>query len=204
MPRSPEYRALQHRIVELRAHFLPQRFHPTGDYTDRQLDRTGAFIILAHAEIEFFLESIVVETAKNAADAWISRKLMTEPLVSMLAYCDNQNSIPPKLQGPDSVELNNRVIKASETVCQYANSQNNGIKERDILKLLMPVGIQEADIDPTWLADIDSFGRVRGKLAHTSKRVQVPPNPQDEFQTVNRIVSGLTDIDKTLFNFRLK
>ena len=37
---------------------LPEKFSPTGDYSDRQLDRARGFRLLAHAEIEAFLEDI--------------------------------------------------------------------------------------------------------------------------------------------------
>ena len=39
--------------------------------------------------------------------------------------------------------------------------QNNGVKDKDVLRLLLPVGIQHYQFDRTWLATIDWLGSAR-------------------------------------------
>ena len=74
---------LRSRIRELRNHFLPKLFDPTGSYSARQLDRARAFRLLAHAEIEWYLELVSSETANKAYEAWKVRGVITEP-----SHCD--------------------------------------------------------------------------------------------------------------------
>jgi hypothetical protein len=56
MPESSSFAAMRSRIDDLRDIFLPKEFDPTGSYEDDQRTRTIAFRLLAHAEIESFLE----------------------------------------------------------------------------------------------------------------------------------------------------
>ncbi|MEZ4870096.1 MAG: hypothetical protein R3C14_52695 [Caldilineaceae bacterium] len=75
---------------------------------------------------------------------------------------------------------------------------NHGIKEANILQLLLPVGVEADEIDDVWLAAINSFGEERGRAAHTSgssHRTVVLPDPKDELQKVKLLLDGLKEID---------
>ena len=203
MPRSQEFRMLRSRIRQLRDHFLPRYFDPTGSYSPRQYDRARAFRLLAHAEIEWYLELVSFETANKAYDAWQVRGLITEPLVSMVAYTESPlGKVPETKSSTGQADLVTRIERSRNSITSYSKSRNNGIRERNILRLLLPVGIREAEIDSTWLATIDSFGKDRGETAHHSGRVSNPPDPQNEFDKVTQIVDGLVDIDQKLLEFR--
>ena len=203
MPTSRRYRELRARIRKLRDHLLPKRFDPIGSYSERQIDRTAAFKLLAHAEIEWYLEEIVVETSNWAFDIWQERGTITEPLLAMLAYMDGQLGLPPRIRPTSSDrDLNEKVEIAKNRLNSYAKGSNNGIREENVLRLLLSVGISERDMDPTWLATTNSFGQRRGEIAHSSRQIYSPPNPEDELNTVNQIVDGLLEIDDKLARFR--
>ena len=194
---------LRARIRQLRSHFLPRSFDPTGSYSARQFDRARAFRLLAHAEIESYLEQVSFETANKAYDAWQVRGLITQPLVSMVAYTESTLGKVPQTKpvtGPS--DLQTRIEKSRNSLTKYSRSGNNGIRESNILRLLLPVGIRETDIDSTWLSTIDSFGKERGDTAHNSGRVSQPPDPKNEFDKVTQIVNGLVGIDQKLLTFR--
>ena len=55
--------------------------------------------------------------------------------------------------------------------------KNHGIKEKNILGLLLPIRLSMSDINQTWLATIDSFGSDQGNTAHRSVRAYQPPDP---------------------------
>ena len=93
---SSQYRALRTRIRELRLYLLPKQFNPTGSYSPRQYDRARAFRLLTHAEIEWYLEQIVFETANKAYAIWSTRGIITDPIVAMLAYHEGQTSATPE------------------------------------------------------------------------------------------------------------
>ncbi len=66
----------------------------------------------------------------------------------------------------------------------------------NILRMLLPLGIQTPDIDPARLSTIDSFGNSRGETAHTSMKIQTQPDPQAELRTVSDVVTGPQIIEK--------
>ena len=47
---------------------------PTGTYSERKLDRTRAYKILVHAEIEFFIENILLDVVQREYRRWIISK----------------------------------------------------------------------------------------------------------------------------------
>lgn len=203
MAGSQEFRTLRTRIRQLRNHFLPRRFDPTGSYSERQFDRARAFRLLAHAEIESYLELVSFETANKAYDAWQARGIITEPLISMVAYTETPlGKVPETKPGTGKADLQIRIEKSRNSLTSYSRARNNGIREKNILRLLLPVGITEADLDSIWLSTIDSFGKDRGETAHQSNRVSNPPDPKNEFDKVAQIVKGLTGIDRKLLAFR--
>ena len=200
MANSTRYRKLRARIGELRRHFLPSRFDATGDYSARQFDRARAFRLLAHAEIECFLEDVAFDTANEAFQAWKKRGIITRPLVAMVAYAEeNLGPVPERKTGND---FDIRMRRSLNGFNSYAKSRNHGIRERDVLKLLLPVGIDEQDIDSTWLATTSSFGSTRGDTAHRSNQVDQPPDPRNELSIVTQILEGLADIDERLLKLR--
>lgn len=74
---------------------------------------------------------------------------------------------------------------------------NNGVKEGDILTLLLPLGISGKELDTTLLADLTSFGGSRGAVAHKSSvRVTSYTDPKSEYDRANQLVSALETIDK--------
>lgn len=127
MPLSSRFRGLRARIRELRNHFLPRSFDPTGTYTKRQIDRARAFRLLAHAEIEWYLEEVVVETANTAFSIWQQRGLITEPLVCMVAFMEEKPEDVPRTKptGP-ARDLEVRMERSKNYFNTYAKSRNNG------------------------------------------------------------------------------
>ena len=204
MPLSSRYRRLRSRLRELRSHFLPRSFDPTGTYSERQIDRTRAYKLLAHAEIEWYLEEIVVETANTAFDAWQQRGVITEPLVAMVAYMENTLGAVPTTKSTSQRDLNLRIEQSKNYFNTHVKSRNHGLRERNILRLLLPVGLSEFDIDSFWLATTDSFGQSRGLTAHRSNQVDNRPDPRNEFEIVRQVLEGLSDIDARLLSCRLK
>jgi len=86
---------------------------------------------------------------------------------------------------------------------RWVRVENHGIKERNVLKLLLPVGIREHEIETAWLATIDSFGSDRGTTAHQSaSKPQALPDPKSELETVKAIVKGMIPIDRRLAELR--
>jgi hypothetical protein len=202
MARSARLRELERRLNELRRHLLPARFDPTGAYSPRAIDRARSYRLLAHAEIEACIEDLARELIANSYAAWELDKRPRTCLLALVSFYDDKfpripEAMPPMLGRVTPGFMKDRVETARNAYAR-AVQQSNGVKEKDLLRLLLPVGIQEYELDRTWLATIDSFGSVRGDTAHQSMRTQQPPDPANELAIVRQIVTGLRQLDELL------
>ena len=80
-------------------------------------------------------------------------------------------------------------------------NQNHGLKEANILALLLPVGIDSSDLDLNLLVQLNTFGAERGLVVHssaTSYRTKQPPDPVDELNKIKQITQGLLQIDELI------
>src|SRR6185312_3872597 len=87
MPQSRRYRLLASRLEQLRRTMLPRRFSPKGDYSAAQLDRTRGYRLLAHAEVEAFIEDKASELVSRAFNAWRSDSKPRHTITTLLAFC---------------------------------------------------------------------------------------------------------------------
>ena len=82
----------------------------------------------------------------------------------------------------------------------YVRAENYGIKEKNLLSILLPLSIEPSGLDPAFLAEIDSFGSMRGHAAHISSRVGVrrAVDPKEEFNRVESLLAGIAALDALL------
>jgi hypothetical protein len=197
---SRRYRELVRRIKKLHKHLLPAVFSLTGVYTDAQLDRARGYRLLAHAEMEHYLEERAEAVLYVIVQKWKTDKKPKHLLLSMLSlHSEPENAKKRfKQQGGRTDRIECAVEVANSSYRQLLKD-NNGIKEANIIGILLPLGITESQIERTWLNTINSFGAARGETAHSSIKVQQPVDPKSEAQTVELILRGLEKIDG-LFN----
>jgi hypothetical protein len=195
MPPSAKLRTLEKRIQALRQVFLPQFFSGVGAYSPAQLDGARAFRVLVHAEIEDFIEGRALEVAKQAVTRWNTNQKVSKTLIHLLSNQIGHTAGLPTKIGSDLDAT--AIVKKCWTQFNADKVKNHGIRIANILSMLLPVGIDEAEIDSVWLSTIDGFGAARGKAAHSSA-IEYTINPQDDYNTVQSIILGLRDIDATL------
>lgn len=193
---SARYRSLQLNVARLEKRFLPAKL--TGPFTDQQHDLARAFRLLAHAEIEAYLEDRAAAVAKASYDRFkidrVPRKVvwcLTAFLIVQAELTDNY--LREHYSG--SIDHLETVVSKGYNRYRYLINKNHGIREDNVLSLLLPIGFTPADIDPTWLSTIDSFGSNRGQTAHTAYKPTVLVDPATEKGTVGQILSGLVQID---------
>jgi hypothetical protein len=208
MPKSTKFRTLNRELNRLKKEFLP-KISPTGVYTDRQLSRTLAYRILAHAEIESYLEDRAWEVALNAKKAWDNTDKTCRTLVTLVAFSALAMDAPPDTLTPikgskkvklEKIKISKKIDLAIESFNQVIKG-NHGVKEANILALLLPIGIDSDDLDTAWLATMNTFGKERGIVAHTSAtsyRTVQPPDPATELNTVKQITQELLKLDELI------
>lgn len=204
---SSRYLQLRKQIDVLRQALLPAAFDLTGVYSDDVLTRALAFRVLAHAEIESFLEGRAWEAVNTALIAWKERRRAGRTLLALLAFNSAHGGEPPKSLGapqpsqqrswPDQVDLDKRVKNAA-TAYRRILEANHGVKEANIMPLLIPIGFNIEALDQALLNDLTAFGEARGDGAHRSSSLQTAPDPKTEWMRVEALVSGLDDIDREM------
>lgn len=193
MPPSVRYRELARRVNVLERR-LP-RVNPTGEYSSKQYDSVLAFRLLAHAEVEACIEDL----ARNALlGAFRAYKLDGRARLPLLAVASFSAAGKPGGVVAEGDADFGHWLGLAVTAHGKRIADNNGIRERNIAALLLPVGIQLPEIDPLWLAEIDAFGHRRGDAAHRSWGTQQPPDPVSEKSSIRFVVTGLRAIDSRL------
>jgi len=77
----------------------------------------------------------------------------------------------------------------------------NGIKRKDIFKMLMPLGFLESDFDNDFLIKMDDFGSTRGEMAHKSCAIKQEKNFDEEVRKIDEIMQYIRDIDEKLSKY---
>jgi hypothetical protein len=210
--KSERFNILEQELNSLRANFLPEHFDPVGDYDSKEIALANAYRVLAHAEIESYFEYRALEISRNAVRLWKDEAKITISVAYLFAFSGLTMDSPPDSVTPDQesgrrrlekrLDFNKKLTSVSNQFEKSVN-ENHGIKEKNILSLLLPIGINSNDIDRSWLQEMNSFGEKRGETAHTSASgynfsiytVRQPPDPQDELMLINRLVHGFAHID---------
>src|SRR4051812_49029840 len=150
MARSQRLRSLEGRLGVLRRHLLPGTFSLTGQYTARQYDRAHAYRVLAHAELEACIEDLAMGTINSAYKAWRIDRKPRACLIALLAYYEAGFApVPEDISshgGASSSPLRDRVDAARNVYIDWVRNRNHGIREKNVLRLMLPAGILESDL----------------------------------------------------------
>lgn len=203
--------ALTDQLQMLRDHLLPAEFSDDiGDYAEEVPTLTLAYRVLVHAEIESYLEDRAWEVAQAAVSAYKVEARIPKALLCLLAFSGNAMREPPPALTPTQPSQRKEwekrlsiLSKIDDAVTSFYQviQDNHGIKEKNVLSMLLPIGIETEDIDQTWLSTMNSFGERRGEAAHSSthsSKTQQPPDPGSEYDTVGKLVSGLQALDEVI------
>ncbi len=214
MPVSARFKEMQTRLTELRRHMLPSKFSPTGEYSDRQMDRARGYRLLVHAEIESYLEDIAREAVTKAIQQWKANRKPSMILLSFLAAYHSGWDTNDERANDDVMRLAKARARMKDSVNeaidiaqkQYITCvrENNGVKEKNLKRLILPLGVETADLDGTWLTNLDNFGANRGDTAHNAKGAAGQINPGDEYITAQELLKGLKDLDEKILKAKTR
>ncbi|PKO16813.1 MAG: hypothetical protein CVU39_06240 [Chloroflexi bacterium HGW-Chloroflexi-10] len=165
--------------------------------TETSQYRLRSYRILCHAEIEYCIENIVLDKIVIEKSKWLTLGVIPKCIANLLAYSSMLKlpQLPSRLgeisTANDVSYRVGRVISTFETNVK----RNNGIKEINIIPLLIPIGIDYTKLNQTLLNNLSSFGISRGATAHNSSKVQHLINPSDEIRMVQQIIQELQIVD---------
>lgn len=194
---------LKKNIEKIEHSFLPPKSE-TGEYSEQEYLNVDAYVSLVHSEIEFFLESRCKEVCGLSLKKFDENGLVNLVLLGLVCFSGKMFDAPPdKKNDSNLVEEKlylNKKLHSAAGVYNYNVKNNNGIKEKDILGLLLPLGFPVDDIDDVFLTEMNDFGKMRGEIAHTSN-VENMTNRLDPYSVksrIERILGFIKNIDDTL------
>lgn len=191
---------MRKRVTELRRYLLPAQFSATGTYPERVHQRSAAFRLLVHAEFESYLEETVTAHVASCVDNWRNNGRSTITLASLFAYDDIAGKAPTSVLNPPQKPAGSLDDRLDEVVKHY-NRQvrvlNHGVREANILGMLLPIGLDVSGLDLAWLAELDSWAQERGEIAHQSSgKIQLKLDPAREYAKVRRLLVGFKNLDE--------
>lgn len=204
MAGSERFEALSSRLEVLRTRFLPADFSPTGEYSEEERDFALGYRVLVHAEIEAYLEDVCIETLGVCVTKWELDRKPRRTTEALLAYAEIAQPATPDTHADARLDrpIRARVSAAKDAYVNKVRRTNHGIREQNILQLLLPVGVAEHELDPVWIGTLDAFGGRRGDTSHSAVSAQQPPSPSEELASVEQILSGLETVDALLGQLR--
>jgi hypothetical protein len=207
---SSRFRDLEGRIKELKRLLLPSKFDPTGTYKHplRVTTRALSFRVLAHAEVETYLEDRVLEVATTALQAWETQRFVSVVTFHLIGFSGRPTDRPPETlyttepnkikEWPSRTTIDDRFSKCISEFYKRVRQENHGVKEKNIMEMFIPIGFDMSKCDALFLQTMSTFGEARGMVAHTSGKshVQKAVDPKDEYSTLISIMAGLEPIDQ--------
>jgi hypothetical protein len=162
--------------------------------------RAISFRIIVHAEIESYLEDRAFELLDAAWKHWKASRVPSEVVIGILAFSEVKTSLPPDSLGlgasKQSYDDLSVPLDKAQNVWRTNHKDNHGIKEANVLKLLLPLGIQHTKLDSMLLADLSSYGTARGEVAHKSNyAIAKFADPKAEYDTAIKLVKDLKKLD---------
>lgn len=190
MDNSRRYKRLTSRIGFIESKLLPP-IKLSGNYSKKESDLIKSYVLLAHAEIESYFEDFASEIVNSSMKAWIESRKRSNCLLSVMSFCSVDINWEKKKDEKNKLEIRIRC-----TVKHYNEilKNNHGVKSKNILNMLLPIGVEESQIDQTWLTIMDEFGKKRGSFAHSSYMVQTQIDLKTEKDRINLLV--LPEIEK--------
>jgi hypothetical protein len=204
---SRRLRDLDGQIDVLRTRFLPDPFDPLGQYPDPEeiQDYSRAFVVLSHAELESYIEGWAKDIARVAEEVWKRATRVTPPLAFLLASIGERIKIAETLSagGDDSHARLQSLITKVFQVYYRRIKDNNGIKEKNVLRLFDALGVPAAAYSSTLLPALEYVGSIRGQHAHASAgAVQSPLDPETELKRIKGVVAELQQFDAWLTAYK--
>lgn len=196
------YNQLLERFQKLNKALLPRVLSPIGNYKDSTYERTRAYKVLTHAEIEYYFEQTALAIATAAYTKWTLSNKSSKTITALVAYNQAAPSPLPELKGGNYSDktLVDRVSRSFQCYCSQVNSKNHGIKESNILGLALPIGFTEADLTDDLLLALNNYGTTRGLIAHSTRATQ-RLSPNDVKDEVDNLVVLICPLDEIFFNF---
>lgn len=181
-----EFKSRTENIIE---HFKCETKHD-DDLFSKSQDMVRAMLLLCHAEIEYYLESVARKILNDSWEMLTKKNIANQHLIALFVLSKSKK---------EGYEKPSNTYNRFKKQYLSAIDSNHGIKKENLMKLFRPLGYDpDVDFDVTLVSDLDALGTLRGSLAHTSGKVQNLLDYQSEKKRIEGIVNELKDIDRLI------
>lgn len=213
---SDNFKNLEKSVNVLKDIYLNNgNFKALPDVKDQELAR--GFVVFLHAELEQYIETSfkdLAETAlRGAADGKFSRVSMSLLTFSGLPPLNgggklriptaSSPALVPVPQGSKKEKTPRQLLsRFGEAHARYVEmlDGNNGVREKYLAGLGIPIGLDAKRVDPNWIKDLESICSSRGAWAHLSRLNDLGKfseiDPRDLWLTCERLVWGINGVTK--------
>lgn len=190
---STHFTHLSQSVLELKRIYLDGALSVPIPNPDHQ-ELARAFLVLIHAELEYFVEEALRDLAQHSFLAATGGNF-GRPAIAFMAF----SGLEP-LHGGTALstgkkkaprQLATRFGAAHAALVQTLD-KNCGVREKHLAAMAIPLGLDASSIDNTWLNELDAFCSSRGAFAHTSRTSKrgshLAVNPKDIWIMCERLV----------------
>lgn len=145
-----------------------------------------------------------------ALAAWKQHKHVSSVTMHLLAFSGREMQTPPDtLEAPtdnkkktwlEFIDISYRFEKSVSDFIRLVTKENHGIKERNIMSMMLPIGVHHSSCDQLLMTNLDQLGEARGLVAHNSTTAYVTQSvdPKDEYARIKRLVQDLRPLDQVI------
>jgi hypothetical protein len=195
---SPELASCQTTLAFLRSAFIVER-DDIGDYSREDHALALGFRAIASAHIEDYVEKRCSDVARQGANRFLSSQPTRTGRAILTWYGTRKTQRwPIPLKESECVPDRLRVEQALKA---YLDSVKNthGMSGKDARELVVPLGVQEPDLDDLLFSRMDDYAWERQRAVHISvNRVKSMTEPIAEWNEVSDIMTGLSALDDAL------
>lgn len=165
--------------------------------TELQSLSLQSFMLLSHAALEFYFESLGTYAAKKSVRRYNSEGVITKSLVGLVS-CKILDDLGDKGRKKIASEVASNIgTFAGEALSLYVLKvkANNGIKKDNLNNLLIPVGVEPEIEDVGAFNALDVFGTHRGDIAHQFSAIRTEHTLSSVKTALGTIMMGVATYD---------
>lgn len=194
---SPLLASCRTGLEQLKASLIIQR--DDISYTREDHDKALGFRVLASAHIEDYVEKRCTEVAARGVERFLNGKPTRTGRALLVWYSvHNRARLAIPLRESECVPRKDRLDSAHAAYLASVKA-THGMSGQDARALVIPLGVEESDLDERLFDQMDSLAQIRQKAAHVIvKRAKTMTEPIKEWTDVEDVLVGLAGLDDAL------
>ncbi len=141
-----------------------------------------SFVLLCHAAFEEYLERVSLAVLSNSLMAFEEDGVVRDPLLAASSFYKIvlANEVNARVAGDRLQDVLDVVFKRAISEHQKAVDENHGVKTKDQDALFLPLGVRVFEFDRLLSQSLNSFGVLRGGMAHGFGMKTIAPKAGQE------------------------